>query len=79
VPTKRMGKKHGKQTVKASRWFRRCCLRAIQESLRPSAKRLTHFTRSHTSVLTLSLPVIGLMICGVLIVSISSFTSKKRC
>src|SRR6476469_7333076 len=22
-----MGKKHGKRTVKASRWFRKCCLR----------------------------------------------------
>ena len=32
-------------------------------------KRLLHFTRSQTSVLTLSLPLIGLMIGGVLIVS----------
>ena len=31
--------------------------------------RLSHFTRSHTSVLTLSLPLIGLMIGGVLIMS----------
>jgi hypothetical protein len=39
----------------------------------------SYFIRSQTSVLTLSLPLIGLTIVGVLIVSRLSLTSMKRC
>jgi hypothetical protein len=40
--------------------------------------RLNHFTRSHTSVLTLSLPLIGLMIGGVLSELIVFHINKAR-
>ena len=44
-----------------------------------AAERCSYFIRSQTSVLMLSLPLIGLTIVGDLIVRRLSLTSMKRC